>query len=92
MPLLNDPGDAPRRQALEEHLKTRYADEREPGRVLAVVTREREAVVRAAGLSGTDEMVVLVVNREGEVLARVVGPFDAEKAQALRETLQGGAL
>jgi len=29
-----------------------------------------------------------VVNRNGEVLARVAGQFDETKAEALRETLQ----
>jgi hypothetical protein len=31
---------------------------------------------------------VVIVNRQGEVLARVEGAFDPEKAQTLRATLR----
>ncbi|HSV53263.1 MAG TPA: hypothetical protein VLJ57_14185 [Burkholderiaceae bacterium] len=86
MPVLNDPGNAAERDALEEHLRERYTDVRSRESVVAVVT-QRDAFVRAAGLGSTDQMVAAVINRNGDVLARAVGRFDPDKAQALRETL-----
>ncbi len=55
-------------------------------RVVPVFTNQDE-FVRAAGLSSTDHASVLVLDREGMVLARASGQFDETKAQALRETL-----
>ncbi len=86
MPVINDPGTPAARDKLEEHLRTRYANVRAPDSIMAVVT-ERDAFVRAAGLSNTDQMVAAVISRNGDVLARVVGGYDPEKAQTLRETL-----
>ena len=40
------------------------------------------------GPNGTDQVCALVINRRGDVLARVEDGFDAEKAAALRETLK----
>jgi hypothetical protein len=86
MPVLNDPGNAVARDALEEHLRAGYANVRTRDSVVAVVT-QRDAFVRAAGLGSSDQMVAAVINRNGDVLARVVGGFNADKAQVLRETL-----
>lgn len=86
MPVLNDPGNAQAREALEEHLRSRYADVRSPDAVVAVVT-ERDAFVRAAGLASTEQMVAAVINRHGDVLAKVVGGYDPVRAQSLREAL-----
>lgn len=88
MPVINDPGTPAARDKLDEHLRTRYANIRARDSVMAVVT-ERDAFVRAAGLSNTDQMVAAVINRNGDVLARVAGAYDADKAQSLRETLFG---
>lgn len=86
MPVLDDPGNPVARDALQEHLRERYGNVRTRESVMAVVT-QRDAFVRAAGLGNTDQMVAAVINRNGDVLARAVGPFDPDKAQALRETL-----
>lgn len=86
MPVINDPGNPQARQALDEHLRSRYANVRSPDAVVAVVT-ERAAFVRAAGLTSTEQMVAAVVNRNGDVLAKVVGGYDPVRAQSLRETL-----
>ena len=51
------------------------------------VHNDRDAFARSAGLAGTDHASVLVLDRHGNVLARAQGPFDRDKAQALRETL-----
>ena len=86
MPVLNDPGTATGRDALEMHLRERYANVRARESVMAVVTH-RDAFVRAAGLQSTDQMVAAVISRNGDVLARVVGGYNRDKAQSLRETL-----
>lgn len=90
MPVINDPGTPAARDKLDEHLRTRYADIRARENVMAVVT-ERSAFVRAAGLTSTDQMVAAVINRNGDVLARVTGAYDPDKAQSLRETLFGNS-
>ena len=86
MPVLNDPGDAAGRLAIEDRLRTRYANDPSRTSVLPVIT-DRAAFTRAAGLSSTDKAYAVVVNRQGEVLARVEGEYDPAKAETLRETL-----
>ena len=86
MPVLSDPGDADKRSALETKLSRKYAADAERARLMPVFT-DRDQFVRAAGLNGTDQVYAVVINRQGEVLARVEGGFDANKAQNLRETL-----
>jgi hypothetical protein len=49
---------------------------------------DRDAFLRVAALDNHDQVYVLVLNRQGEILARAEGRFDAAKAEALRETLQ----
>ncbi len=86
MPVLNDPGDASIRDAMEVRVRSHYAQE--PGRDnLLPVFANRNAFVQSAGLKDTEHAYVLVLNRQGEVLARVAGHFDEAKAEALRETL-----
>lgn len=87
MAVYQDPGDATRRVAIEEHLRLRYTNSPQKDHVLAVVTGERDALLRAVGVGGTEQMVALVLNRQGEVLARTTGAFDADKGEALRATL-----
>ena len=43
--------------------------------------------VRSAELDNSEQIDAVAVNRRGDVLARVEGDFDIEKAAALRETL-----
>jgi hypothetical protein len=87
MPVVNDPGTLTGRSAVENKLLKHYPADTERARLVPVFT-DRASFVRAAGLNGTDQVYAVVVNRQGEVLARVEGQFDADKAQTLRETLQ----
>lgn len=86
MPVLEDPGSEQARQAIENNLLAGQRSERSRARLVPVFTN-REAFSRAAGLSGARHASVLVLDREGKVLARAEGRFDEKKAQALRETL-----
>jgi hypothetical protein len=86
MPVLNDPGDAVARTAIEDKLLARHPEHADRSRLVPVFTN-REAFIRAAGISGTEHASVLVLNRDGHVLARAEGFFDEDKARALRETL-----
>ena len=86
MPVLNDPGSEDARNAIEIKLLARHTSERARSRLVPVFTN-RDAFIRAAGLSGADHASVLILNREGKVLARAEGRYDERKALALRETL-----
>jgi len=86
MPVLNDPGTDLARSDIERNLRARSTSGRDPSRLIPVFTN-REAFIRAAGLSGTEHASVLVLDRDGKVLARAEGLFDEQKADALRETL-----
>lgn len=86
MPVLNDPGNEGARSEIENRLLARHTREVDRSRLVPVFTN-REAFIRAAGLSGTDHAWVLVLGRDGKVLARAEGQFDQDKAEALRETL-----
>jgi hypothetical protein len=89
MPVLNDPGTSKDRVAAENRLRQRYPADAERERLFPLFT-DRTDFVRNAGLNGADQFYALVLNREGDVLARVAGDFDAKKAKALRETLDEG--
>jgi len=86
MSVLNDPGSESERSAIEEKLLANHPLPSDRSRLVRVFT-DRQAFARAAGVSGTERASVLVLNREGKVLARAEGPFDEAKAQALRATL-----
>lgn len=86
MPVLNDPGNERARMAIERKLLAQHASDSERSRLVPVFTN-RDAFIRAAGLSGAEHASVLVLNRDGKVLARAKGRFNQDKAQALRETL-----
>lgn len=88
MPVLNDPGDDSQRAAAQERLIGHYAGHPDQHSVMAVLT-DRGAFLRQAGLTSDDRVYALVINRQGEVLARAEGPYDAARADALRETLLG---
>jgi hypothetical protein len=87
MPVVNDPGTPQGRDEVQSRLLGRYTAEDERANLLPVFV-DRKDFIRSAGLSSADQAVVVIVNRQGEVLARVEGRFDEAKAQTLRETLQ----
>lgn len=87
MPVVHDPGTPEGRDEIQNRLLGRYTAEDERANLLPVFV-DRENFVRSAGLSGVDKAVALVLNRQGEVLARVEGAFDETKAANLRETLR----
>jgi hypothetical protein len=86
MPVLDDPGSESARSDIETRILARHATGVDLARLVPVFTN-RDAFMRAAGMSGPDHAWVLVVGRDGQVLARAEGEFDAEKGQAMRETL-----
>lgn len=86
VPVLSDPGTPSGRNAAETRLRQRYASESDRAKLVPVFT-DKADFVRSTGLNGVGQSYAVVVNRKGEVLARVEGQFDAEKAQLLRETL-----
>lgn len=88
MPVLNDPGTERARSDIESVLLARHSAEVDRSRLVPVFT-DRDAFIRAAGLSSTEHAWVLVLDRDGKVLARAEGQFNQDKAQALRETLLG---
>ena len=87
MPVVNDPKDPVLRSEAETRLLSRYASDTERGNLLPVFT-DRAAFVQATGLGSADRAHVLVVSRDGEVLARVSGQYDEARAQALLQTLK----
>ncbi|MES2413063.1 MAG: hypothetical protein V4614_04630 [Pseudomonadota bacterium] len=91
MPVLTDPGTQTGRIDAGTRLLQRYSSPGDRARLVPVFAN-RADFVRSAGLNGTDQFYAVVVNREGEVLARVEGGFDANKAQILRETLKAQEL
>jgi hypothetical protein len=86
MPVFHDPGNERARDDIQSQMLARHPASRDPSRLIPVFT-DRQAFIRAAGLTGTEHAWVLVLDREGKVLARAEGPYDEGKAQALRETL-----
>ena len=78
MPILNDPGDLDGRSAIETRLQARVTNPQERAKVVAVFT-DQQAFMKSVGLTSTQHISALVLNRSGEVLARVEGPFSAEK-------------
>ena len=76
-----------RRAELQDKLLARYPSGVDRAALMPVFT-DRDAFLRVAALDNHDQVYVLVLNRQGEILARAEGRFDAAKAEALRETLQ----
>jgi hypothetical protein len=87
MSVLSDPGTLTGRNAVEDKLLKHYSADADRSRVVPVFT-DPENFARSAGLNGADQAYAVVINRQGDVLARVEGRFDADKAQTLRETLK----
>jgi hypothetical protein len=86
IPVLDDPGTDLARSEIESGILARHSALVDRSRLVPVFTN-REAFMRAAGMSGVDHAWVLVIGRDGQVLARVEGEYSEEKGQALRETL-----
>lgn len=83
----DDPGTTSGRNAVESTLLEHHPAATDRARLVPVFTN-RASFVRSAGLNGTHQAYAVVINREGQVLARAEGQFDPDKARALRETLQ----
>jgi hypothetical protein len=88
--VLNDPGSPDGRSDAEKRLLERYTNEAERTKMLPMFT-DKAAFAQATGLNSTEHAYAVVLNRQGDVLARAAGSFDATKAQALRETLSATA-
>ena len=86
IPVLEDPGSESARSQIEQRILARHSALIDQSRLVPVFTN-REAFIRAAGLSSSDHAWVLVIGRDGQVLARVEGEYSEEKGQALRQTL-----
>lgn len=87
MPVLNDPGTPQGRNAVKDKLLGHYPAEDERARLLPAFVN-RELFIRSAGLNSTEQVYAVVLNRQGDVVARVAGKFDPDKAETLRETLR----
>lgn len=85
--VLNDPGTEVGRSAAEARLRQQYSSESERAKLVPVFT-DKADFARSVSLNGVGHSSAVVVNRQGEVLARVEGQFSAEKAQFLLETLK----
>lgn len=86
MPILNDPGTSSGRDEVQSKLRAYYKAPAERARLVPVFT-DPESFMRTAGLASSDQVYAVVINRHGDILARVEGQYDANKAEALRETL-----
>ncbi len=91
MPVYDDKASEQGRREIVQGLLARYAAHSDRA-VMVPVFADREGFIRAARLSGADHASVLVLDRNGTVLAKAEGLFDEDKGQALRATLlaQGG--
>lgn len=86
IPVLDDKQGAQGRSAVVQALLSRHASPGERA-VLVPVFTDRDGFIRAARLSGAEHASVLVLDRNGTVLAKAEGGFDEAKGQALRATL-----
>jgi hypothetical protein len=86
MPVLSDPGNDRERKRIEDRILARHQESGDSARVVTLFT-DRDEFIRAARLSGAEHASVLVLDRDGRVLARAEGEYNEAKAQALRETL-----
>ncbi len=87
MPILNDPGNFDGRSAIENRLQARYPSEQERSKVMPVFT-DQQAFLKSVGLTNTEQISALVLNRSGHVLARVEGVFDDAKKTLIAEALK----
>lgn len=88
MPVVNDSGDPIHRAAAEGRLMAHYTSVQERSNLQPRFVN-RDTFLRSTGIVDTRQAHVLVINRNGEVLARVAGGFDEKKAEVVREMLFG---
>ena len=88
IPVFSDRNDEAQRRTKEALLLARFPSDDERSRMMAATT-DKQALVRAAGLADTEHVSLLVLDRDGNVLAKAQGPYDEAKAQALRQTALG---
>lgn len=86
IPVLGEPDTPDARSDAEKRLLGRYTSDVERAKMLPMFV-DKAAFARATGLNNIQQSYAMVLNRQGDVLARVEGPFNADKAQLLRETL-----
>ncbi len=86
MPVVDDPGEPTLRARAEGRLMERYASPVERANLLPLVTN-RAMFVELTGLRDISQAHMLVINRRGEVLARVAGAYDPQKAAIVMDTL-----
>ena len=87
MPVIDDPGEPALRAQAESRLMARYASPGERANLLPLITN-RARFVQLTGLRDATEASVLVINRRGDVLARVAGAYDADKAAIVMDTVR----
>ncbi len=88
--VVNDPGSDSARGEVWTRLLDKYPGDAERANFVPVFT-DHAAFVRETGFTNTDQAMAVVLNRQGDVLARAEGAFDATKAQSLLETLKSDA-
>ncbi|GAC1606540.1 MAG: hypothetical protein NVS3B2_14180 [Ramlibacter sp.] len=88
IPVLDDPGSESARSSIESGMRARHRTETDRARLVPVFTN-REAFIRAAGMTGSEHAWALVLGRDGQVLARAEGEYSPDKGDALRQTLLG---
>ena len=86
IPVLGEPNSPDYKTDTEKRLLGRYTADIERAKMLPMFV-DKAAFAKATGLHSTARGYAVVFNRQGEVLARVEGPYDPDKAIALRETL-----
>ena len=86
IPVLGERDSLEAKNDVEKRLLGRYTADIERANMLPMFV-DKAAFAKATGLKSTERGYAVVFNRQGEVLARVEGPFDAGKAIVLRETL-----
>ncbi|MFN5348065.1 MAG: hypothetical protein ACK5A0_00760 [Polaromonas sp.] len=86
IPVLGEPNSPDAKSDTENRLLGRYTADMERAKMLPMFI-DKAAFAKATGLNSTESAYAVVLNRQGEVLARVEGPFDPNKAMVLRETL-----
>ena len=86
IPVLGEPATPGARVDAESRVLGRYTADFERAKMLPIFV-DKASFAQATGLNNIGQAYAVVLNRQGEVLARVEGSFNAEKAQVLRETL-----
>ena len=86
IPVLGEPETPNARSDAEKRLLGRYTTDMERAKMLPMFV-DKASFARATGLNNIGQAYAVVLNLQGEVLARVEGPFNVDKAQLLRETL-----